>query len=253
MVRPLGTPPTTSTLADETSGVGPPIGVGAIALLAVAAGVIDGYTYLRLGGVFGANVGADVLFMGLGLGTRDPALVGRCILALAAFVVAVGIAGVLVPRRPSARTPVALMRALLSADVLLLLLVVVLDAVVRPGRGNAPGWAPLLVVPAAAAMGVQAAAVRDVAGVAASSVHMSGEVDELARAVAARLLPASLASHRATGRVGAVVGAALVGYLAGAVVIGFFLGAGHAPLMLAPLSVLVMLLVSGGRTGRSVR
>ena len=152
----------------------PPLIVAMV--LAIAAGFIDGFSFLHLQGVFTANMGGNLVFLGLGVGEGDPLSVAKPALTIVALIVGVWLGSIACRSwiRRTSRIPV---EATLVIEAALLALVFVLYLELRDADGIVPGrktfW---LLIPAALAMGVQDAVTRVRLGAGFSTVYMSGVI-----------------------------------------------------------------------------
>jgi uncharacterized membrane protein YoaK (UPF0700 family) len=121
-----------------------------LAGVTTAAAVIDTLAFVYLGKVFVSVMTGNLLFVGIGAGAGDGALLSRAAIALGAFLVGAVIGARLTPSRLSPDDPPAAMRRTLLIEAALLGIFGLLWLIVGP-----PSVA--LIVVGAVAMGMQAA------------------------------------------------------------------------------------------------
>jgi uncharacterized membrane protein YoaK (UPF0700 family) len=163
-------------------------------VLSAAAGCLDVLCVTRLGGVFASVVTGNLVQLGRAIATVDGRLAAGTTTAVGAYALGVA-AGTVALRRAGSgwrrRTGLVLAgEAVLLAGV----------AAAWPANGMQPGGgiAPLLLVPAAAAMGTQSAVTIGSGVRGASTTYLTGTVTEAVRSLAAD-------PHRSTPVAGAVV------------------------------------------------
>jgi uncharacterized membrane protein YoaK (UPF0700 family) len=154
----------------------------ALTALALAAGFVDGVSYLTLGHVFTANMTGNTVLLGLAVGQGHGADVARSAVALGGFCCGVG-GGALVLRERG-RAALAL-----SAESLALLLLAALAAQL----GTAAGGLRLgLIAVSALAMGLQSATVRKVGVPGVATTYITGTLTGAVATLAERLGSASV-------------------------------------------------------------
>src|SRR4051812_46010416 len=119
-----------------------------LACVTIAAAVLDALAFLYLGKVFVSFMTGNLLFLGIGAGNGDGALLGRAAAALAAFLVGAALGARLTPSRLAADGPPAAMQRTLLVEAALLGIFGLLWLIVGP-----PSVA--LIVVGALAMGMQ--------------------------------------------------------------------------------------------------
>jgi uncharacterized membrane protein YoaK (UPF0700 family) len=210
----------------------------ALMLLAMTSGALDAIGFLGLGGVFASVMTGNLVLLGLGAGTRNGILAAHAAVAISGYVIGVT-AGV---RVAGDRSPTGTgnwsttVNAVLAIEFCLVVVFAVGWEIAR-GKPTTPSQLALIGI-AAAAMGLQGAAVRASTRAAVSTTYLTGTLTDVV---------ATLASGRAlrlewTG-VG-ILAAALIGAaLAGAAVL-------ERP-VLAPIVPLVAL-IGGLVIGRAL-
>ncbi|MFO1062072.1 MAG: DUF1275 family protein [Dongiaceae bacterium] len=151
-------------------------------LLCLAAGYADAFGYLRLGGIFTANMTGNSVLLAIAAARGEAGQAAACGLVLAAFLAGALLAVLLRRRLADRRAPALLLAALLLAAAALLLLA---------GLPAWPGW--LLAAALALAMGLQGASLGRFAGTALQTVVVTGTLLRLAE-LAAGIRPAAAAA-----------------------------------------------------------
>jgi uncharacterized membrane protein YoaK (UPF0700 family) len=144
----------------------------ALGFLAMTAGATDALSFLGLGGVFSSVMTANVVLLGLSAGQRDGALALRAAVALAGYVLGALAASALTRPGAAARPAPARLTAALAAEGIVLAAVTV--GWELTGGASAGAAQVALLAGAAAAMGVQGAAVRALGVPDISTTYMTG-------------------------------------------------------------------------------
>jgi uncharacterized membrane protein YoaK (UPF0700 family) len=153
-----------------------PMGV-LIMILASAAGSFDAISYLGLGKVFPANMTGKTALLGLRAGEGNTAAAARAVAALVGFALGVAVCAALVERRQrNAEWPPAVSEALVLETVVL---AVVAIFWVRTGANPSGVRLGLLILPAAAAMGIQSEAVRRLGVRGVTTTYITGTLTTL--------------------------------------------------------------------------
>ena len=182
----------------------------ALMLLAMTSGALDAIGFLGLGGVFASVMTGNLVLLGLGAGTRNGLLAAHAAVAISGYVIGVT-AGV---RVAGDRSPTGTgdwsttVNAVLAIEFGLVVVFAVGWEIAR-GKPTTPSQLALIGI-AAAAMGLQSAAVRASTRAAVSTTYLTGTLTDVV---------ATLASGRAlrlewTGvgiLAAALIGAALAG------------------------------------------
>jgi uncharacterized membrane protein YoaK (UPF0700 family) len=177
-------------------------------LLCLAAGYADAFGYLRLGGIFTANMTGNSVLLAIAAARRDAGQAAACGLVLAAFLAGALLAALLRRQLVDRRAPALLLAALLLAAAALLPLA---------GLPAWPGW--LLAAGLALAMGLQGASLGRFGGTALQTVVVTGTLLRLAELMAGVRPPAAAPDSRPL----ALMAGAWLAYAGGAL-----LGAGAA-------------------------
>jgi uncharacterized membrane protein YoaK (UPF0700 family) len=128
-------------------------------MLTVSTGMVDAVSILALGRVFVANMTGNIVFIGFGLAGAAGFSLQASAMALAGFLAGAGIGGLAIARIGARRD--VLLRNAVAGELLLLVSAVVILALTSPPYGAAPQ--DLAVALAGAALGLQNAAVRNLA------------------------------------------------------------------------------------------
>ena len=161
-------------------------GPGALLVLSAwAAGAVDAISYVSLGHVFTANMTGNTVLLGLALGQEQGLASLRSLAALAGFVLGVAAGAVLVETIAGAEARAAAIRRAITLEAGIL--AVLAAAWFVAGAQQAIGGLYGLIALAAAAMGIQSAAIRrlNVAGVA--TTYITGTLTGLCAGLVARL------------------------------------------------------------------
>jgi uncharacterized membrane protein YoaK (UPF0700 family) len=154
---------------------GPPLTLGLTfsVALTVVTGAMDAITFTRLGEVFSSVMTGNLVLLGVSAGRADGALAVHVAVAVAGFVGGVLIAGVITgpPARAAGRWPPRVSAAL--GVELALLASFFVGWAVRGGRPDGAVQVVLLLL-AAAAMGVQTGAVRAIGISGLSTTYLTG-------------------------------------------------------------------------------
>jgi uncharacterized membrane protein YoaK (UPF0700 family) len=180
-----------------------------LALLACAAGAVDALSFLRLGDVFTANMTGNAVLLGIAAGQRESARVLHSLAALAGFTLGV-LAGAVVSGRPERSEGDTWPRRVVLTLGIELVIMVAFSLGWMVTAGEPAGGAQYgLIAAAALAMGMQSAAVGQVALPGVATTYVTGVLT-------------SLVTHAAVGGAsgGSLLrrGVVLVALLAGAVV-----------------------------------
>lgn len=197
--------------------------------LALGTGAMDAITFTRLGNVFSSVMTGNLVLLGVSAGRRDGALAGHVAVAVAGFVLGV-LVGSRIAGPPSADRAVWPVSVSAALGVELGVLGVYLAGWVASG-GRPLGWSQFaLLACAAAAMGIQSAAVRGIGLAALSTTYLTGTLIGLLGQLVA---PGTVQWRGAAMLAGLIVGAAGGGLLvADAAIV--------APVL--PISVLMVVL-----------
>jgi len=205
--------------------------------LTFAAGCVDALSYLGLGGVFTANMTGNAVLLGLAIGQAEELRALHSTVALAFFVVGVGLGSRLVgPAREAIVWSPRITRGLVAELVLLAML-----AASWWGAGARPTGLILdvLLALSAMAMGVQSAVARRCAVSGVSTTYITGTLTGLMAELAGLTgVPQDWA------RLVAVLGALVAGAVVGGVALAFL----DARAAIAP-AVVVALVVVAAVTG----
>lgn len=181
---------TSRTGAGQAGGASAPLfaagGPGALLVFSAwAAGAVDAISYVGLGHVFTANMTGNTVLLGLALGQVQGLASLRSLAALGGFVLGVAAGALLVEAisGPEARAAAIRRAVALEGGILAVLAAAWFMAGTEPASGGLYG----LIALAAAAMGIQSAAVRrlNVAGVA--TTYITGTLTGLCAGLVARL------------------------------------------------------------------
>ena len=164
-------------------------------LLCLVGGSADAISYLRYGAFVGAMSGNTIL-LGIDIAKGEPERAFYHLAIIAVFLAAAILARVVITSRIPVMVPLACTAVMLGASELI--------------TGQ---WSALL---SAAALGLQNAAVRKIAGVSVNTVFITGDLMQLASAVPQAAAPQQ---HREI----AVLSTAWIAYAAGAVLGGLAL------------------------------
>ncbi len=176
-----------------------------VVVLALTTGAVDAVTYLRLGKVFSSVITGNLALLGVSAGQRNAGLAVNAGLALAGYGVGVLAGGALSgpPDRNQATWP---RRVTVTLAAELLVLAGFSGGWLAAGGHPAGGPRLVLLAVAAAAMGIQSAAVRRLGQM--SSTYLTSTLTGILEALALRRWP--LDWQRSTGvLLAAVIGAAL--------------------------------------------
>jgi uncharacterized membrane protein YoaK (UPF0700 family) len=186
------------------------------AVLAVLAGFVDAFVYLRVAPVFVANMSGNLVHLGMGTGEADGHAVGAACAALGAFIAGVIAAVFGLDARLRSGRRASGTRLLFAEAALLACMPIAMwsfdisySASIRP----LDYW---VVVPGSMAMGVQAIALRRVGQIAVATTYGTGAIVRFGEklALAARRAPRAGDTRRTATIV--VLGTVLVAYVGGA-------------------------------------
>src|SRR5579875_1628347 len=158
----------------------------ALAALAIASGSLDVSAFLRLGGVFASIMTSNLIFISLAVAKADATLVQHCAAALVSYVAAVGAGSALAP--PSGRDSRLRSRhlgLLLTGEAVLL---TGCAAWWMADGAHPESWQQLTLLGGVVfAMGLQAAATRELGDPDAGTTYMTGTLTAMvANAIAGR-------------------------------------------------------------------
>ncbi|MCU1501500.1 MAG: hypothetical protein JWM12_854 [Ilumatobacteraceae bacterium] len=184
--------------------------------LAMAAGFVDSFIFLRVTPVFVANMSGNLVRLGIAAGAGDWRAVGAALAAIGSFLIGAMLATARLDarsRHPRPPSPTGVL--LLEAALLAALPVIIRSTTVSPTQQIGLGGVLVLVV-GATAMGLQAVSLRRVGAIAVSTTHGTGAVVRLGEklALALRRAPRPGDVRRRTTIV--VLAGVLVSYVAGA-------------------------------------
>lgn len=179
-------------------------------LLTVGTGAMDAIGFLRLGDVFTSVMTGNLVLLGLAAGRADVTLITHVGVAAAAYVLGTFSGGLLVNRARGSQLWPTIVTVAFSVELALLVAFAVIWFAV--GEEPAAGLVLGMLAIAAAAMGVQSAAVRRIGLSNLSTTYMTGTLTGLV-ADLARRSPGSGASVWAGARLAALVAGAAVSAL----------------------------------------
>jgi len=213
-----------------------------VVVLTLTTGAVDAVTFLRLGDVFSSVITGNLALLGIAVGRRESALAVSGGVALGGYALGILVGGA-IAREPEHGQPVWPSRVTAALAVELFVLTAfgagwLLTSARPAGTGRL-----IMLAGAAAAMGVQSAAVRRLGEV--SSTYLTGTLTGVLVALSLRRRPGQL--RRSLGVLAAVV----VGAVAGAVTTKDA-GAWAVVVVLGPVAVVVAVsvvtsLVGAGR------
>lgn len=177
-------------------------------LLTVSTGVVDAVSILALGRVFIANMTGNVVFIGFAIAGAPGFSLSASLLALLGFLIGAGASGPVITRWRSTRG--RLLAVVTTVEVVLLAVVLVIAVSSHEPFGSTPR--NLIAVVAAAALGLQNAAARELAVPDATTTVLTMTLTGFAADLRQRNLQVLLRRVLA-------VGAMLVGALAGALLV----------------------------------
>ena len=203
--------------------------------LAVTAGFVDAFVYVRVTPVFVANMSGNLVHLGIAAGESRLHAVAAALVALAGFVAGVSAATSHLDRRLRAGLPSSQTGLLVTESALLVALCVIVavghinySSTIRPGDY-------LVIVVGSMSMGCQAVALRRVGQIAVSTTYGTGAIvrlgEKLALAVRRAARPSDIRRRITIG----VLCAVLTAYVAGA---WLATAVGDSPLLLlAPAAI----------------
>lgn len=221
--------------SDPRQGPLPPL----LIIMTVVAGVVDSFSFLKLGHVFVANSTGNILFIGFALAHAPGFSITESLLALAAFIVGAGVGGRLSSVFAEHRAQLLAAATAVQATFIAVALVVSVFATSPVSGGYRSG----LVAALGVAMGIQNATARKLA------------VPDLTTTVLTMTITGLGADNRLVGGPGSKAGRrllAIAGMLVGAL-IGATLAlheATYSPLIVALVAVVVVA-VSTALSGRA--
>ncbi len=200
-----------------------------VVTLTLTTGAVDAVTFLHLGKVFSSVITGNMALLGVAAGSHNPALAVSGGVALAGYAVGALVAGA-IARTPERDQPVWPARVTVALAVELGVLAALSAGwLVTAGRPAGAIQLTLLSL-AAAAMGMQSAAVRRLGQM--SSTYLTSTLTGVVVALAMRQRPREL--QRSLGVFVAIVAGAVAGAIAGDAAIGWVPVA-----ILIPLAVVV--------------
>jgi uncharacterized membrane protein YoaK (UPF0700 family) len=234
-----------SVLSDALATVRPPAGdrhgplKPMLVALTFVTGVVDAASYLKLGHVFVANMTGNVVFLGFALAGAGGLSVATSLIAVASF-----LAGALAGGRLGARTPDHRGRLLRGASAAQgALMVIALIVALSASEPMHSGMRYALLVPLAAAMGIQNAAAQRLAVPELTTTVLTRTLTGLASEAAVAGGPGSQFGPRAVA-----VAAMLLGALTGGLLV---LGASVAAAVAVACAIVLAVAVSVHLLSRS--
>jgi uncharacterized membrane protein YoaK (UPF0700 family) len=216
-----------------------------VSLLCIVSGSLDAVTVLLLGEAFASVMTGNIVLMGVAAGTTDAWRALSCVAALLGYVSGGLIGSWWTRRGRREREPIwpARVTRTLAIELVLLVGAGVVWAIFSHAQNHV---LPLsLLTAAAAAMGIQGAAVRAI-GTPVSTTYMTGALTGLVEALALRTRFSATHRHGAVG-----LASLLAGALAGGVVVLFARPAALVVPVVALTLVIVISWVLRGRAARS--
>ena len=159
-----------------------------LVMLSLAAGCVDAVGYLGLGQIFVANMTGNTVLLGLALGQAKGQAALRALVALAGFVVGVGVGSAIVGRGGERSAWSSGVTAVLALELAVLVAFAAGWFLVEAEPVGGSVY-PLIVLPAVA-MGVQSAAVRRLGIPGVATTYITGTLTDLTEGAIARLRPA---------------------------------------------------------------
>jgi uncharacterized membrane protein YoaK (UPF0700 family) len=216
--------------------------LGTAIVLALLAGFVDAFVYLRVAPVFIANMSGNLVHLGMGAGEGQGRAVAAAAVALGGFLAGVFAAVARLDRHVrAARSAEA--RPLLIVESMLLAIMPITMWVFDIGRSATVRPIDYLVVaPGATAMGVQAIALRRVGQIAVATTYGTGAVVRLGEKIALATRRAPLVGETQRSATIVVLGVVLASYVIGAAIAASLRGAPVLLLVAAavPLAVSVV-------------
>jgi uncharacterized membrane protein YoaK (UPF0700 family) len=217
-----------------------------LVMLSLAAGCVDAVGYLGLGQIFVANMTGNTVLLGLALGQAKGQAALRAVVALAGFIVGVGVGAAIVGRggERSVWSPGVTAALALELAVLVAFAVGWFLAGADPVGGSVY---PLIVLPALA-MGVQSAAVRRLGIPGVATTYITGTLTDLTEGAIDRLRPAvagALSDERPERKVPSARGLLLpadvwLAYGIGAVIVGILTVRWPSGVLSVPVAVVAL-------------
>jgi uncharacterized membrane protein YoaK (UPF0700 family) len=205
--------------------------------LTLTTGAVDAVSFLHLGKVFSSVITGNMALLGVAAGSRNPALAVSGGVALAGYAIGV-LAGGLIARTPVAGQPVWPARVTVALAVELGVLVA-FAAGWLAAAGHPAGVAQqALLSVAAAAMGMQSAAVRRLGQL--STTYLTSTLTGVVVSLALRKPPGE------PSRTSGILAAFVIGAVAGAVVSSEAADWAPAPILI-PIAVVVAVSVRASR------
>jgi uncharacterized membrane protein YoaK (UPF0700 family) len=185
-----------------------------VLLLTLGTGAFDGIAIVALGDVFASVMTGNLVLIGMGIGTGSGGLLAHVGAALGGYVFA-GAAGSLLVHRLRREDEHKVWPGRVTVVLTVQLLLVLALAITWNVLGGEPPFPAQLVIlaGAAAAMGMQGAAVRAV-GLPVSTTYMTGALTTLIEGIVTRRPFSATERSAISGLLALVAGAGLGGYLA---------------------------------------
>jgi len=187
-----------------------------VAALAGAAGFVDAFVFQRVTPVFIANMSGNLVRLGMSAGVHDGRQAAAALVALTGFAAGVAAGAIRLDRHVRFERPLDPSSLLFGeAGLLTLLALIVRLAHIKYSPTTAAADYPVILI-GAAAMGLQAIALRRVGQVAVSTTYGTGAVVRLSEkaALALRQTPRPNDHRRRTSI--AILATVLLSYVAGA-------------------------------------
>jgi uncharacterized membrane protein YoaK (UPF0700 family) len=213
-----------------------------VVLLAFTAGCVDAVSYLGLGHIFTANMTGNTVLLGLALGQAQWLAALRSAVALAGYLAGAAGGALLIDRAPRRGLWPPAVTRICACELLLLAVLSVAGALLR--APTAAATVNLLIVLAAAAMGLQSVAVTALGIRGVTTTYITGTWTALMSGLV-RELPAERAGTEAEPPPGTRLQAAVVGiYLLAAVVGGLAATRWHLTAFAVPAVVVAAVVMT---------
>jgi uncharacterized membrane protein YoaK (UPF0700 family) len=213
-----------------------------VLLLAFTAGCVDAVSYLGLGHIFTANMTGNTVLLGLSLGQAQWFAALRSAVALAGYLVGVAGGALLIDRAPRRGLWPPAVTTICACELLLLAALSVAGALLRVPTAGAT--VNLLIVLAAAAMGLQSVAVTALGIRGVTTTYITGTWTALMSGLV-RELPAERTGTKPEPPPGTGLQAAVVGiYLLAAVVSGVAATLWHLTAFAVPTVVVAAVVIT---------
>lgn len=213
-----------------------------IMILASAAGSFDAISYLGLGKVFPANMTGNTALLGLRAGEGNAAAAARAAAALVGFAIGVAACAALVERRQrNAEWPPVVSEALVLETIVLAIVTILW---MRTGDNPSGTRLGLLILPSAAAMGIQSEAVRRLGVRGVTTTYITGTLTSLTSGIVRWARAAEEGKTTPDPAPGVPIQAAVwIVYVIGAAAGGAAQGAWGAVAVVVPLAAVALVTV----------